>query len=310
MTTDLDDLLPALTALADPSRRVDLAEVGELAGLSPDRARRVVTALLGESPKRFDLRVRVERSAILLTATDARIVDVAMACGFENHETLIRAFKQRFGATPQDWRRRARDAGWTHRLDQVGLVGSTSACITLYNKPIKTAAAARAKERNMSDEATYEITSRTVEAVPVLYQARRVEADAVGAVLAEVLPAVFGYVMEQGLAMAGPPVVRYVETSPAFVSIEGGIPLVDEAPEPPADTGIRAGWLHGGTVAYAQHRGPYETLGQAHAALDRWIDAEGAKSVGPPWEVYITDPAEVPDPADWLTDVFWPIEPA
>ena len=43
---------------------------------------------------------------------------------------------------------------------------------------------------------------------------------AVGDALAEVLPAVFGYVMEHGLAMAGPPVVRYVDTSPAFVSLK------------------------------------------------------------------------------------------
>lgn len=28
---------------------------------------------------------------------------------------------------------------------------------------------------------------------------------------------------------------------------------------------------------------------------------------GPPWETDITDPAEVPDPADWLTEVVWPI---
>ncbi len=309
MTTEFEHLLPALSALADPSRRVSLAEVGHLAGLSPGRAQRVATELLGESPKRFDLRVRVDRAAALVVATDARIVDVAMACGFENHETLTRAFRRRFGATPQAWRRRARAAGWDHSVDQVRLVGSVSPCVGLYHRPVRSPSTTRPTTRKR-DAMSHEITTRTVEATPVLYQARRVEAEAIGPALAEILPAVFGYAMEQGLAMAGPPLVRYVESSPAFVSIEAGVPLVDEPPQPAADTGISAGWLHGGTVAHTQHRGPYETLGEGHAAIDRWIDAEGAKSVGAPWEVYITDPAEVPDPADWLTDIFWPIDPA
>jgi AraC family transcriptional regulator len=226
-----------------------------------------------------------------------------VACGFENHETLIRAFKQRFATTPQAWRRRARESGWTRSLDQVQLVGSTSPCLGLYRHPLHPN-----KDTTREGAMSYEITTRTVEAIPVLYQARKVETDGVGAALAEVLPAVFGYAMEHGLAMAGPPFVRYVDTSPAFVSIEGGVPLVEEASEPPAEAGIRTGWLHGGSVAYAQHRGPYETLGNAHIAIERWIEAEGSKSVGAPWEVYITDPAEVPDPADWLTDIFWPVE--
>lgn len=301
MTTELEDLLPALAALADSTRPVGLPEVGELVGLSPGRAQRVVTALIGESPKRFDLRVRIDRAAALVIATDARIVDVAMACGFASHETLIRAFRQRFGITPQEWRRRGRAAGWDRSPDQALLVGSISPCLSLYQRPLRTP---RRKEAAMN----YEITTRTIEPVAIVYQSRRVELEAIAGALAEVLPAVFGYAMENGLAMAGPPIVRYTEMSPAFVTFEGGVPLAEEPPEPPAESGIRAGWLHGGTVAVTQHRGPYETIGEAHAALDRWVDAEGAKSVGAPWEVYVTDPAEVPDPADWLTDVFWPVE--
>ena len=27
-----------------------------------------------------------------------------------------------------------------------------------------------------------------------------------------------------------------------------------------------------------------------------------------PWEVYLADPGRVPDPADWLTEVVWPLE--
>ncbi|MEM9034140.1 MAG: AraC family transcriptional regulator [Actinomycetota bacterium] len=307
MATDLHDVLPALRALADPRRPVDLREVGELVGLSPGRAQRVMTALTGESPKRFDLRVRVDQAAVLLVTTDERVLDVAVACGFASHESLIRTFGARFGTTPTEWRRRARAAGWTEQLtrsnlvDHAAIAASASRCVGLYRRPL------RSTPRE-APAMPYEISTRTVEPVAVLFQTRRVEADALPTALAEVLPAVFGYAMEQGLPMAGPPVVRYLDLSPAFITFEGGVPLTAEAPAPAEASGIQIGWLHGGTVAVTQHRGPYEQLGDAHAALDRWIDANGAKSVGAPWESYITDPGDVPDPADWLTDVFWPVE--
>ena len=135
----------------------------------------------------------------------------------------------------------------------------------------------------VDQDMTYEIAIRSVEPTAILYRSARVPIDGVGGALAEMLPAVFGYVMENGLAMAGPPVVRYVGTSPAFVSIEAGVPLSEEAEDPPADTAIRAGWLHGGTVAATIHRGPYETIGDAHVALDRWMDTTGLKPIGAPW---------------------------
>ena len=43
-------------------------------------------------------------------------------------------------------------------------------------------------------------------------------------------------------------------------------------------------------------------------ALERWIEANGYRTGGAPWESYITDPADLPDPADWRTEVYWPLE--
>ncbi|MEO1056784.1 MAG: GyrI-like domain-containing protein, partial [Actinomycetota bacterium] len=153
----------------------------------------------------------------------------------------------------------------------------------------------------------YEFETRQLTTTPVLYQARRVATDDMATVLAECLPAVFGYVVEQGLAMAGPPYVRYVDTSPAFVSIEGGIPLVETPAPPPSELEIVAGELPAGPALVTVHRGPYDTLGDAHIALDRHMAEHGLTPASPPWEVYLTDPGEVPDPADWLTEVLWPL---
>jgi AraC-like DNA-binding protein len=55
------------------------------------------------------------------------------------------------------------------------------------------------------------------------------------------------------------------------------------------------------------HAGPYETLQEAYAALESWIESNGLRPAGAPWEDYITDPAEFPDPKDWKTEVCWPV---
>lgn len=294
MGTELRDILPALTTLTDPARRMDLAAVASAVGLSPSRAQRVVTEAIGESPNRLQRRSRLDLGAVLLLSTDQRVIDIALLSGFGSHEGFTRAFRDRFGESPTEWRRRRRAL----TTDQADFAVSTSRCARLYRRSLTR------KEPTMP----YEIETRRIEPVPVLYQSRKVDREAVGAVLAEVLPAVFGHVMASGLAPAGHPYVRHVDMSPAFLTIEAGIPLEEAAPaDPPADTGIARGELPGGLAAITVHRGPYEGLGEAYAALERWIAASNAEPTGAPWESYLTDPGEVPDPNDWLTEVVWPI---
>ena len=154
---------------------------------------------------------------------------------------------------------------------------------------------------------SYNIEIENLDAVPVVYQERVVDRDQIGAAFAEMLPSVFEYVMGEGLAPAGHPYVRYIDASPAFLTIQGGIPLTESAPPPPAESGLVASELPAGRAAVTIHQGPYDTLGDAHVALDRWIAASEHASAGGPWELYLTDPGEVPDPADWQTKLCWPI---
>jgi AraC family transcriptional regulator len=298
MSTEFQHLLTAIAALADPARSVALADAAALAGLSPSRAQRVITEAIGESPKCYQRRTRLELGAILLMATDARVIDVAVASGFANHETFTRSFVDRFGERPIDWRRR-RPNTLTPTSAQVA--ASTSRCLTLYRRALGTTPG---KAMTMD----HEITTQTTDAMPVLFQSHRVDRDDVGGVLAQCLPAVFGYVMEQGLAPAGHPFVRYRSFGAAMVEIDAGIPLVEApAAAPPEDSGIVQGELPASLVATTTHRGPYEGLGDAYRDLERWIEASAYEPAGAPWEVYLTDPGEVPDPADWLTAVSWPI---
>ena len=55
------------------------------------------------------------------------------------------------------------------------------------------------------------------------------------------------------------------------------------------------------------HMGPYDKLPETYAAIERWMQKQSVKPAGSPWESYITDPAENPNPANWRTDADWPM---
>ena len=60
-------------------------------------------------------------------------------------------------------------------------------------------------------------------------------------------------------------------------------------------------------VATTVHRGPYDEEGPAYQTVDAWVQEHGHASAGPAREVYLTDPDETPDPADYLTEIQFPI---
>lgn len=76
------------------------------------------------------------------------------------------------------------------------------------------------------------------------------------------------------------------------VTIEVGVELRDVPEDGPAALfGLREGpvrfsSLPAGTVATTLHRGPYQDLPAAHAAIRAWCAAHGLAPAGPNWEVY------------------------
>lgn len=115
---------------------------------------------------------------------------------------------------------------------------------------------------------------------------------------------VFDHLERIGVAPAGPPYARYDMHETTF-DIEAGAPVAHFV-EPAG--GLITSSLPGGRVARTMHRGTYDTLDKAYDALRAWIRERGGQPVGPHYEVYLTDPQEVPDPAEWLTEVWMPFE--
>lgn len=147
-------------------------------------------------------------------------------------------------------------------------------------------------------------TLRTLEPQPALIIRSRVPRSEIAATIGQSLGRIVPHALGRGGTFAGQPFSRYPEFGPGAITLEAGMPLI----APVAGEGdIEALTLPGGPAAVAVHGGGYETMHETYTALERWIAEQGRQPAGPPWEVYVTDPANHPDPADWRTEICWPV---
>jgi AraC family transcriptional regulator len=296
MTTPLKQVQPVMAYAAKHlDEDVSLGALADQAGLSAFHLHRVFARVAGETPKQFTLRLRLDRAATLLVTGQDSVLNIALACGFQSHEAFTRAFRKRFGLSPSAYRARglAGDA-----REHAAVVSGAGACLGLFH----TRDDGRPKENGMA----YSISKKEIAPQKVLAVRRRVKQAEIAAMLGEVLGRVFLHAQQSGIALAGPPFARYLEWGPGLLTIEAGFPVATHAGAG-ADGEIRAETLPGGLVATTVHPGAYDKLTEGHAAVQQWIEAEGLRSAGGPWESYVTDPGEYPDPKDWKTEIFWPL---
>jgi len=89
---------------AQIENELSLAEMAETAGLSTAHFSQMFRKSTGESPHQFVLRHRVERAKELLRTSEARVLDVAVACGFKSQQHFARIFRRMCGASPTEYR--------------------------------------------------------------------------------------------------------------------------------------------------------------------------------------------------------------
>jgi AraC family transcriptional regulator len=286
----------------DPERSVPLEAMTAATGVSRYQAARAFARLAGESPKAYTLRLRLERAAATLSATDARVLDIALDAGFTSHEVFTRAFTRHFGRTPTAYRATVsvvpatRAARARHRQ----VVDAAGPCLRLFHMPTQVVA-------TRIPMPTLSIERQEIAPQPVLFVRARSARHELAAAIGDGIGKSYGHAQKTGLAMAGPPFTRYPSMSAGLLTIEAGVPLATAAP---GAGPVEAGALPGGAVVVAMHAGPYEQLPETFAAIERWMEANGLTPGGAPWESYLTDPADHPDQADWRTAVYWPVQKA
>ncbi|SDD65632.1 GlxA family transcriptional regulator [Actinokineospora iranica] len=80
--------------------RHTLADLAEVAHLSPRGLTRAFTTAIGMTPLAYRQRLRLDLASILLTETDLPVEAVATRCGFGDARHLRRLYAARFGTSP------------------------------------------------------------------------------------------------------------------------------------------------------------------------------------------------------------------
>jgi AraC family transcriptional regulator len=276
---------------------ISLESLARRAGWSRFHLHRELSVLLGETPKRYTQRLRLATAAALLATTERSIGDVASAAGFASHAVFTRAFRRSLGRTPQQYRATVlREAPRLVRHRHRELVSSTVPCLGLYRMTTI--------RRGTTTMPILSIERRQLSEVPVLLIRRRIPRDQLAATTGECFGLLWGFAQKAGLAETGRPTVRYQAVGPGLWTVEMCKPLAAKAE---GWGEIEAGALQAGAAAVALHAGPYDELQQTYAALELWMEQNGCRANGAPWEVYLNDPSLAPDPKDWRTEVIWPI---
>jgi AraC family transcriptional regulator len=105
---------------------LSLDEMAQSVGLSTAHFARMFRKSTGQTPHQFVLRQRLERAKAMLRAPDARVLDVAVACGFKTQQHFAQVFRDVWGVSPTEYRQDFLDsevihASQTHSQDTLRL---------------------------------------------------------------------------------------------------------------------------------------------------------------------------------------------
>ena len=82
-----------------------LCEMAQAVELSTAYFSRMFRKSTGETPHQFLLRQRLERAKMMLRSADARVLDVAVACGFKSQQHFAQVFRRVCRVSPTEYRR-------------------------------------------------------------------------------------------------------------------------------------------------------------------------------------------------------------
>src|SRR5450432_2517655 len=83
---------------------LSLDEMAQSVGLSTAHFARMFRKSTGATPHQFVLRQKLERAKAMLRTPDARILDVAVACGFKTQQHFAQVFRDICGISPTGYR--------------------------------------------------------------------------------------------------------------------------------------------------------------------------------------------------------------
>ena len=130
----------------------------------------------------------------------------------------------------------------------------------------------------------------------------------ISAAMAAAYGQVLSFVSTNGLQLAGQPLAITNYWDDRGFGFDAGIP-VSGTPNRGAgpDSPVRMGETYGGRVVRAVQIGPYTELENTFAKVEAFIVAHSLEKHGRPWEVFVSDPGNVPE-NELVTEVYYPVK--
>lgn len=88
---------------------LSIEQVARCLGWSADHLRRMMRAVLGQTPQQIQIAARLRHAQNLLLDPNKAVFQIALACGFATSSHFAHAFKTAFGCSPRDFRAKILD---------------------------------------------------------------------------------------------------------------------------------------------------------------------------------------------------------
>ncbi len=85
---------------------ISLRQIAESAHICESECLRCFRKMIGRTPIQYVKHLRVQKAAELLFATDWKISEIGMKCGFQEMSYFAKAFRELKGCTPHEFRER------------------------------------------------------------------------------------------------------------------------------------------------------------------------------------------------------------
>jgi AraC family transcriptional regulator len=264
---------------------LDLEQAAGVAAFSSFHFHRIFRGLVGETPKEYIRRLRLERAAGSLKRLDVPILEIALAAGFETHESFTRGFGDMFGISPSAYRS-------AHKPLPESESGTHLGDVSGYHPP------------------AYDPPPVEVKELPPM---RLVFLRHVGT-YAQV-GATWGRLMAwagmRGLLGPGMKLIGIVHDDPDVTPEDklryDAAVVVTRPVQPEGEFGVME--IPGGRYAVVTHKGPYETMGKTYQRIyGGWLPKSGyALRDVPAFEQYMNSPQNT-RPGDLVTLIHVPLE--
>ncbi len=83
---------------------ISVDQVAFNAGFSTDYFNRIFAAHTGFNVMEYVRFVRLRKASLMLRTSERSVLDIALDCGYDSHESFSRAFKNQYGISPSEYR--------------------------------------------------------------------------------------------------------------------------------------------------------------------------------------------------------------